>query len=234
MAIKIGYLSDPGNGWPFLTHDPTYHPVREQNPEPISLGRCPAVIDYVSSAFNVHVPYDFSFTVTKKENGDPLINCNPSETTLNPSFINNAVQLHHARSGVLQITVHPFWVFISDTPDVYVEQTSAFGQTNPEPIRGKFDCYKWIRPLSYGITFKYDEPVKIKRGSPIFQVKFHHPKENKFSLHECEATPEIKKFLMASQLRGFNRATKWTSVFDFTGRRRPRNLVHFIDGGNQA
>lgn len=235
MTIEIGYIPDPSSPLSIaLSHDPVYHPIREQNPEPETLGRCPAVVDYVLSAFNVHVPYDFSFTLSRRDNGEVSVHYHSEKTTLSAEYLHRSLQLTHATNGVIQVLIHPFWTFISDTPEVYVEQTSAYEQTNPEPIRGKFDCFKWIRPLSYGIKVEFDKEVVITKDSPIYQVKFHHPREKRFVLKECVITPEIINQLAGSSLRSMNKSTNWSKIFEFSGRRRPKSLVRFSENGNEV
>jgi hypothetical protein len=179
------------------------------------------------SAFNVFVPYELHFEVKKQNSGTIEIHINEKKTTLGPIFLNDCFNTTFVSEGILQINIQPFWIFISDEPNVTLMQISAYEQTNPEPIRGQFDCFQWFRPLSYAFEFNYGEEIQITRQSPIYQVKFFHPAESKFSLSECVLTPQIEEHVKGSLLQNFNHLTKWKKVFDFAGKRRPKSVLRF-------
>ena len=228
MPIKIGYCASPAEkqtGW--LAFEPTYHPVREQISSEGPLRRCPASIEYSASAFNVSVPYDFVFSVERGPHGTSQVNVDYEKTTVNEKIAQHLIDLTDAENGTIQINVHPFWIFISDEPNVLMTVLSAHNQINPHPIRGQFNIYNWFRPVSYAINFQYGETISIHRNSPIYQVKFYHPKETRFTLHECLVTPEIFEHQTGQFMRGLTKHVNWNRVFNYSSMRRPRHVLKF-------
>jgi hypothetical protein len=228
MAIKIGYCASPGqkqNAW--FAFDPTYHPVREMPLSDGPLRRCPASIEYLSSAFNVHVPYDFAFTVVKDVVGNRQVVVDYERTTINERIAHQVVDLSDADHGTIQINVHPFWVFISDEPGVVMSVGAAHNQTNPHPIRGQFNIFQWFRPVSYAIDFEYGKQIVIEKNKPIYQVKFWHPKEKNFSLEECTVTPEVFEHHSGQYIRSIIKYSGWDRIFKYAEKRRPAKVLKF-------
>lgn len=230
MTIEIGYTIDDKQGFASSARlEPHFHPRRAQVHDNKRLRKCPASIDYCSSAFDVYVPYDLCFSLIKSPEGNVGLSLNNEKTTLGEHGLKHCFELAEMHDGIVQINSHPFWTFISDDPNVRVVQLPSYGQTNPEPIRGEFDCYKWFRPITYAIKVEFDEEVFISSTSPIFQVKFFHPSETRFTLRECELTEEVKLHMKGAGLRGYNKKTKWHNVFDFAGKRRPKKVLQFTE-----
>lgn len=230
MTIKIGYCSSPGQHTSaLLAFEPTFHPQREMAPSTGPLRRCPASIDYSQSAFNVSLPYDLAFTIQQDGFGKPMMIPDMSRTTLAEPIAVQALDIMTDIEGkTAQLTVSPNWVFISDTPGVLLTLTSAYGQTNPPPIRGQFDIYNWFRPVSYAFTYEYGVPMFIQRNTPIYQVKFYHPKETRFTVSECLITKEIEDHQRGQFMRRINSLTNWPQVFEFAKTRRPKKVLKFL------
>lgn len=234
MAIKLGYITEPSSRLgSTLAHEPTFHPRRTSRIGSTRTNICPAISEYDSSSFDVCVPYDLSFEVKKQRSGAIEIHINQEKTTVGNKFLNDCFETSLVEEGIIQVNIHPFWVFISDEPNVIVSQLSAYRQTNPEPIRGQFDCYQWFRPMSYAFEFDFNQEIRISRQSPIYQVKFYHPTESNFSLSECILTPDIEKHIQGYSLQNFNQLTRWKKVFEFAGKRRPKSLLRFQDNSQE-
>lgn len=229
MTIRLGYTAD-SSGMPgsIFGHEPSFHPVRTNFPGSAKVNKCPAINDYYWSAFDFYVPYDLCFTVNELPGGDFSVSVNNTLTTLSPQWLRNAFDLTFAPDGIVQVSTHASWCFISDDPSVIVTQLPADRQTNPHPIRGQFDCYNWCRPLTYAFKFSPGDEIFISSGSPIFQAKFYHPTEHRFTLQECEFTDVIRKMRLGAELRDFNRKTDWRKVFAFAKTRRPKKVIEFI------
>jgi hypothetical protein len=232
MTIKIGYLADSvSSSNSYLAHEPAFHPRRAERPNGKKTRQCPAIVEYQTSAFDFYVPYDLVFTVIRHDDGRFGISIDNQKTSVDERWLRSAFELTFAEEGTVQLGVHPFWMFVSDEPGVVLTQLPAHNQSNPHPIRGQFDCYRWFRPITYAFEFESGRPIEINSNSPIFQVKFYHPTETKFILQECEMTPDIARISQGSSLRNFNRKTNWKSVFLFSENRRPKKLLKFSDKG---
>ena len=231
--IKIGYCAS-GQEMDYhtsLAHHPAFHPVREELPVRGKATKCPAFAEYCQSAFNIHVPYDLRFRVKKAANGDQsFVEFDRSFTTSMGDFaFHNGISIEDIDDGVLQLSMHPFFMFISDDPNVSVTVLSAQGQLNPEPIRGQFNIYNWFRGTGYAFKATYDTWYTITKDSPIYQVKFYHPTETNFVVSECIKTPFIMSRETGQHLHGLIGKQKWSQIFDFNKNRRPKKVLQFLD-----
>jgi len=230
--IKIGYVaSGPAlDYYSSLAHHPTFHPVREEIPVRGRALRCPAFNEYCQSAFNIHVPYDLKFRIKRApQNKEPFIEYDRSQTSLDEEGCGHALALQDLDDGVAQLSLHPFFMFLSDTPDVIMTVLGAQGQTNPEPIRGQFNIYNWFRGTSYAFKVEEEKWYTISRSSPIYQVKFYHPSETHFLVAEALKTPFLDSRESGQRLHGMIGPQKWPSIFDFNKKRRPKKVIQFLN-----
>lgn len=232
--IKIGFCSNGGSHdiGNILTTHPAFYPKREDFPATGRSRRCPSFNDYVLSSFNIGIAYDMHFCVRKTSEGKYFVEYNHAGTTLPEEALANALNLDDVEDGVVQLVLHPFWMFISDDPDVVMTVQPAVGQTNPEPFRGQLNIYNWFRPSSYAFRVKIDEWVKISKDSPIFQVKFYHPTETHFVLGEVKKTQAIydrERYSAVHSIVGGQTFAKWREIFKFAGKRRPPRVLEFIE-----
>lgn len=184
------------------------------------------------SSFNIGIAYDMKFCVRKTPDGKYFVEYDHSGTTLPNDALHNALNLDDIEDGVVQLTLHPFWMFISDDPNVVMTVQPAVGQTNPEPFRGQFNIYNWFRSTSYAFKIKVDEWVTISRNSPIFSVKFYHPTETHFTIAEIRKTMEIQnreQFSGVHSIIGGQSFNKWREIWKFNGKRRPKKVLEFIE-----
>lgn len=232
--IKIGFCSN-GNGrdvGSVISIHPAFFPRREDFPATGRSRRCPAFNDYVMSSFSIGIPYDLTFCIRKGADGNHFVEYNDKETTLPKEVLPEVLNLDDIQDGVVQLVIQPFWMFISDTPDVTMTVQPAIGQTNPEPFRGQMNIYNWFRPTSYAFKVKINEWVQIRKDSPIFSVKFYHPEETHFVLGEIVKTQEITnrgQFSYVHNFLGGQTFAKWKEIFKFAGKRRPKRVLNFIE-----
>ena len=213
---------------------PTFHPVREDFPADGPVRKCPSFNDYVMSSFSVGIAYDMLFCVRKAADGTYWVEFDRSVTTLPEDTLAHSLNIIHAEYGIVQLALHPFWMFVSDDPDVHMLVLPAVGQTNPEPFRGQLNIYNWFRHTSYAFKVKVDEWVKISRNSPIFAVKFWHPTETHFVLGEIVKTDDIRRYERNMDLHniiGSQTFSKWREIFKFNSKRRPAKVLQFIEDG---
>jgi hypothetical protein len=69
-------------------------------------------------------------------------------------------------------------------------------------VTGSFDCAKWFRPIHLAVFNKDKVDFKVRRGDPLFYIKFHT--DNKIKL---------KRFLMTSEITSIMKATVTTKNY---------------------
>jgi len=228
--IRVGYCAAGGStdiGATLAAH-PAFHPVRETIPVDGDARRCPAFNDYVLSAFNISVNYDLRFRVVQDDHGHMYVEFDEENCSLPSASLGRVLNTADIEHGIVQLGLLPFWIFISDDPDVVMTVQSAQGQTNPEPIRGQFNIYEWFRGTSYAFRVEFNQWVRISQDSPIYQVKFYHPSETRFSVGEIEKTPLISERERYGQLHVITGPQRWKEVWAFNRRRRPKHVLNFL------
>lgn len=229
--IKIGYCASGTVHEPYLSlaSHPVFHPKREELPVRGKATRCPAFAEYVASAFNIHIPYDLAFRIRKTPSNEVFVEFDRKNTSLPENALGSCIVPNDIDDGVIQLSIHPFWIFISDTPDVIMTVQGAQQQTNPDPIRGQFNIYNWFRGTSYAFKAEVDQEITISKDSPIYQVKFYHPTETNFTVSECYKNDFITARESGQHLHGMIGKMRWSNVFDFNKKRRPAKVLNFID-----
>jgi hypothetical protein len=233
-VIRIGYLSNaymnhPGKA---IESHPAFTPVRETFPADGRVRRCPASHDYLMGSFSIGIAYDMRFCVRKTPEEGYWVEYDRSFTSLPEQALPHAISLDDIESGLVQLNIHPNWLFLSDTPDVQMVIIPAVGQTNPEPFRGQLNIYNWVRHTSYAFRARVDEWVTISKNSPIMAVKFLHPTETHFVLGEIRRTDEItehSRYMDLHNIIGGQTFASWRKIFSFNGKRRPKRLMYFIE-----
>tara|TARA_R110002153_G_scaffold129519_2_gene278243 strand:+ start:765 stop:1505 length:741 start_codon:yes stop_codon:yes gene_type:complete len=75
-------------------------------------------------------------------------------------------------------------------------------------ITGSYDCGKWFRPIHLSILNPEEKDFEIKRGDPLFYIKFHTEDKvqlERFNMNEeiishVASTVEVKKYLQSTKL----------------------------------
>jgi len=75
-------------------------------------------------------------------------------------------------------------------------------------VTGSYDCGKWFRPTHLSIFNPEEKDFEIKRGDPLFYVKFHTEDKvqlKRFNMNEevfshVESTIQVKKYLTSTKL----------------------------------
>jgi hypothetical protein len=98
----------------------------------------------------------------------------------------------------LMCTFYFQYLFWCEEKDVILETVPAFFEKETPPfhvIPGRYNIHRWRRPVDYTIEFKTNEgSYKIKRGDPLFYVKFTSSNiYESFKLQRTEVTEEIKE-----------------------------------------
>mgnify|MGYP003653462182 CR=1 FL=1 len=75
-------------------------------------------------------------------------------------------------------------------------------------VTGSYDCGKWFRPIHLSIFNTGEQDFEIKRGDPLFYIKFHTEDKvqlERFNMNEeilshVASTVEVKKYLKSTKL----------------------------------
>jgi len=75
-------------------------------------------------------------------------------------------------------------------------------------ITGSYDCGKWFRPIHLSILNPKEKDFEIKRGDPLFYIKFHTDDKvqlQRFNMSEeiishVASTVEVKKYMKSTKL----------------------------------
>lgn len=75
-------------------------------------------------------------------------------------------------------------------------------------VTGSYDCGKWFRPIHLSIFNPEEKDFEIKRGDPLFYIKFHTKDKvqlKRFNMNEeilshVASTVEVKKYLKSTKL----------------------------------
>jgi hypothetical protein len=228
--IKIGYCPTgaPNELYNILVAHPAFHPKREEIPVGGRARKCPSFNDYVLSAFNIYTNYDMRFRVKKTPTGEYFVEFDEKKTTISQQMLGEAMSLADIEDGVIQLSILPFWMFISDVPGVIMTVQGAQQQTNPDPIRGQLNIYDWWRGTAYAFKASVDEWITISKNSPIYQVKFYHPEETHFTVGEIHKTEVILRRENFGNLHNLTGPQKWKEIWAFNRHRRPKSVLNFI------
>ena len=75
-------------------------------------------------------------------------------------------------------------------------------------VTGSYDCGKWFRPIHLSIFNPEEKDFEIKRGDPLFYIKFHTKDKvqlKRFNMNEeilshVASTVQVKKYLASTKL----------------------------------
>ena len=133
--------------------------------------QCPAFINHLKNTFVIKSSGNFNFEVSRNNN----VKVKEYDELYFADY--DAVFLHDATSpnDPLVVALPPRYIFITDSKvSVTVSSVPMILQPNKYGlIPGSFDITRWIRPVEYAVEV-YDSsgPLVIKRGDPLFMVKF--------------------------------------------------------------
>lgn len=131
-----------------------------------NFARCPGFLNSIKNAFVIRAPYDISFTVDVENKRVAVINA-PDNIRLR----NRIEESPRDNNPVISIMVK--YVFVVDT-DVIMEVLPPFlEQELPfRVVPGRFNIGKWVRPTEYAFEVMKSGSYTIKRGQPLFYVRF--------------------------------------------------------------
>ena len=154
--------------------------------------KCPAVIDFFKNTFVITAPFDIQINIDENTR---YVLTDKSQEIYDSFILNRSHQ--SSDNDPLILTLPPNLIFWSND-DIVIESLPMFLDTsesfeNINLIPGTFNISKWIRPLDFTVEVKdLSKPITIKRGEPLFCVKFITKKGNKVELERTELTAELE------------------------------------------
>jgi hypothetical protein len=232
MNIGWTIYTDPRNAdtsqWKDLvyeTPEPLWPLVRDQRKDSDYL-MCPAVSDYFSNMFVIKCPYDVTISYNRKT--DMYQTDRLGQEWYNQTFFPRFPIMKNDRVVGSCVTMRINYLFVADqdveieSSDVPILHTDL--TRNIRMIPGTMNIHKWIRPVDF--TFEIidlDQPLQLKRGDPLFAVKFKtsekvnltHVEYSKDLKHITEACLASKTYVPRKSLKyRYKMAERW-----LTGRR---------------
>lgn len=157
--------------------------------------RCPAFAEFFKNTYVVRSPIDLEFHVNK----DGFLESAGTPDWMLGSFACLSGSRDIDTYITYQLDMTPY-VFFSKKR-VRIQQLPAFMEPegflrNVRPVVGIFDISKWFRPLSFGFEVADTSvPIIIKRGDPLFYVKFHADNDAKVVLTNKPLTADVRELV---------------------------------------
>lgn len=157
---------------------------------------CPAFLDYYKNTFVICSPVDFELKFVDKEITfvKPLVNESQQlfnhliETTFNRTKEQPVGSKPLISMGPMYFFFSPDDTMVELLPPNLLSTSGLFSITS-----GTFNINKWLRPIDW--TFEVIDPSKnftIKRGDPLFLVKFITKNNSKVSLVRVDEDDDIE------------------------------------------
>ena len=156
---------------------------------------CPGFIDMVKNTFVVKAPYD----ITAEFDRDTMkMRVNQGQFVYD-RFCANRLPAIHFEDPVLA-TLPPRYVMWSDD-DVEIQVLPMMFSKEPmrwNIIPGTFNISKWIRPIDFSFELHDGQDrITIKRGEPLFCIKFVTKDNSKVTLERVSFDGDIDNALMS-------------------------------------
>lgn len=162
--------------------------------ESVPFSTCPAYIDMLKNTFIVRAPYDVEI-ILDRMNETFDISMDPSVT---PYFVNRLTDIRLNDPALL--TLPPRYVMYSDE-EVFIQVLPMMMNREPVPwniIPGTYDISKWIRPMEFTAEFlTKDNVINIKRGDPLFCLKFVTKDNSKVVFERVEYDFAIERTMLS-------------------------------------
>lgn len=185
-----------------------------------TLTECPAHTQFLSNFFVIRAPMDLEVWYRKEDHG-------VASPTLNEDQFGRFINVRHTDIGddeLMHITIRWPYLFVADE-DCELETYPAFYHGSPFNISvGSFNIHKWQRPVDLTFLVTEDVKINIRRGDPLFYVRFNH-KDRSTKLKRLEWNEDIKRCLDQCNLKGIQRNLSWRIIETVGNWRRPRKLI---------
>lgn len=184
---SAGALESPELEILFFEPEPAYKFLLDKKGDALYL-KCPAVPAYLKNTFILRSPMDINLWVN--DEGELRTD------SCNQNFYDKNFWSKKGKHDELLVQLPPSILFFTNNdksvilehlpPIIYKTQNTLF-------IPGSFDISKWVRPLNYAFEIEdKTKPIQIKRGDPLYMVKF---------ICEDGDSVELERVLMNEDIR---------------------------------
>jgi hypothetical protein len=155
--------------------EPAYPNIVKNRNSNAEFTLCPAIAAFFKNTFLIRSPIDLEFYATPE--GDAR--SDKMDNWYLESFIRRSKSSNEDTHKAFQV-ITSLLVFYTKQ-DIEVQQLPAFlehseSQNNVKTIPGVFNISKWVRPVSFAFeVVDINKPVVIKRGDPMYYLKFSVP-----------------------------------------------------------
>lgn len=150
--------------------------------------KCPAFLEYYKNTYLIRSPIDITITYNKGQ-----LSIYPQAQKFYDAYVTHRGHQIEENDPFLMSLIFQY-LFIADK-DCLIETIPAIFHDISTKIRlipGTFNINKWFRPIEFGFEFiNENEPIVIKRGDPLFYVKFKTPKDEKILLKQKDFDKSI-------------------------------------------
>lgn len=163
----------------------------------------------ILNKFYVRSFYDYDFTILPVNNGIEVIN---NEPALQLSFNKLSIEkndMAHENKPVLQMP--PGFIFLPERTCFIELQQSFYGPKEMKLIPGKFDIFKWQRPVKFAFELDFHKRIKINKGDILCEIAFYTNKINESIKLNFIKNPDksiIEKAMNNANISGFIKHTK--------------------------
>jgi hypothetical protein len=143
--------------------------------------KCPAFLDYFKNTYLIRSPVDIKITYN---NG--ILNILPQgQEFYNDYIVHRGNEIKENDSFLMTLNFN--YLFIA-SKDCFIEVMPAVFHeisTKVRLIPGTFNIHKWFRNIEFAFEFlNENEPLVIKRGDPLYYVKFRPLNNEKVLLEQ--------------------------------------------------
>lgn len=149
---------------------------------------CPALALYLKNTFIIRSPYEITLdydATTKKLNSDRY----------GQEFFNHNIVFKSFETSRSLLHLFPrYWFITEHKKSVHLELLPVFfGCNNYIVVPGTFDITKWIRFVELAIELPGSCKLEIKRGDPLYMVRFLTEDKETVALERGIYTDELHK-----------------------------------------
>lgn len=185
---SVNYNAEEIKNSPFA-FDNFIHPKRlsEVEDKKYEFYKCPAWNSWASSSFVFYSQIDIDFYI--KDN--KICSDNYSIEYLS-KWITPSPDWLDGPCPVVQMKQYMF--FWTEEKNLWIEQTpfaNSILYSNIDLIPAHFPLSVWKRPVSFGFKVPTNRPVIIKRGDPIYTIRFNTDEMSRYNLIASHPTQEI-------------------------------------------
>lgn len=155
--------------------------------------KCPALPAYLKNTFILRAPMDINLWVD--ENGEFHTD------SCSQKFYDDNFWCRKGQSGKHLVQLPPSILFFTEDGETVIAESLPpvlHEVPNALFIPGSFDISKWVRALNFGFEIAdVLKPIVVKRGDPLYMVKFICKDDDSVQLERALMNEHIKSMTLA-------------------------------------